>query len=616
MTSLPQLVRPPWGEAAPSSTRFPRRSSSQSTLQANKLAAAWSRKLPSSSPGATTKAAYAVRSHLLDVQESIQRRHPSRLEEALHDAHGTPYLDALSSIRRSRSTPALQRHALEVAMATHLVNARATLGKWKQGVREIDDAHQRRNAEHLRGKLSSWKFSKDLPLVAEAHKNLERWKYQEDILPPILQDALEKRDIFQIRSLIKDVIPIGDRTIPGFDKASQLLEQYDAQSHVLKEGLKEHRPASVERALASWTFDEDDPLVVDSRKALIRRESQLEELCNATNPQDGGLLDGERLERACKVWEFENNNEEHAAAALLVEKYHEALHDLDALLSAETTDYAKLRAAVDSWTFADNCHSLATARHILASYDSKLRHALAKKDVLALRTLMPSFCQTSKQDDLTKTVLEFLATYDDTTQRIYTLLNLSSEANFSLERDCTLSSVAAQQMSKLVAAWEFAYPEEDWIFDLAKQSLHLHGAARAGAEHEIQAAVGAQNAAHIRGSLRKHSDKFDPEETVLLEAHKACAVNDRAMLAAWAISFGVPPSYTGTANKEVESAKRSIMPKYGSDLCIRLGSRDMMKKRETGHTTPICAICRHISRQVVVQVCSSSMVFVWLWFCS
>lgn len=57
-----------------------------------------------------------------------------KLEEALKEASGSQYLRTIAALRKSKSVSAIHRHALEAALASHMVKARtrAILAEWKQ----------------------------------------------------------------------------------------------------------------------------------------------------------------------------------------------------------------------------------------------------------------------------------------------------------------------------------------------------------------------------------------------------------------------------------------------------------------------------------------------------
>eukprot|EP00418_Pyrodinium_bahamense_P084556 CAMPEP_0179050938 /NCGR_PEP_ID=MMETSP0796-20121207/20990_1 /TAXON_ID=73915 /ORGANISM="Pyrodinium bahamense, Strain pbaha01" /LENGTH=499 /DNA_ID=CAMNT_0020747469 /DNA_START=70 /DNA_END=1565 /DNA_ORIENTATION=+ len=165
---LPPLVTPPRSSQSlnrvASAPSFPRSSKGfllGGSVPPGALAAEWSRQLP---PSTDSEAAAIVCSHLSSVNACLRSLEPRQLEDALREANGQNYLRTIAALRRSRSVTGVQRHALESALATHIIKARTILRDWKPGThRDISAKRQSRSTKglHASAEASHKKNGKD-----------------------------------------------------------------------------------------------------------------------------------------------------------------------------------------------------------------------------------------------------------------------------------------------------------------------------------------------------------------------------------------------------------------------------------------------------------------------
>merc|ERR1712039_892040 len=174
---------------------------------------------------------------------------------------GASFLKAASGIRQSRSLPHLHRHAHEAALASHVVRARGVLAKWQQGQREIREARDHRDATALTAALETWRFAEDEEEVVRAREDLERWASLEDTLVPLLDEAIEAKDIVGLRETLKELSALGKRNIDGSAEARALVQRYDKAIRALSAALEKHDVPALVAILEAWEFDHLDPLI-------------------------------------------------------------------------------------------------------------------------------------------------------------------------------------------------------------------------------------------------------------------------------------------------------------------------------------------------------------------
>jgi len=286
-------------------------------------AAAWSRKLPY----ASNQAHRMVRTHLSPVEDAITTRHISKLEKAIQEAsNGAKYLQTVSIVRRSRSVPSHERHALETALASHIVRAKVELDRWHTGVLEINTFRRKRNPKKLRETLDNWGFAEDEPLVLNAREDLKRWRYMEDHMASVLQRAVEQKDLKAIRSNLNQLSMGGPANVEGESEARSMLNCYDSNVRVLKDAIRNRNVESMEATLANWEFPED----ANVKEAQATLELRLEQLRDLKRVVADKHVDTDKLREAVTCWEFETDNDDFRHAYELLQGIQadsEALED-------------------------------------------------------------------------------------------------------------------------------------------------------------------------------------------------------------------------------------------------------------------------------------------------
>jgi len=262
-----------------------------------------------------------VRTHLSPVEDALNSRHTARLEKAVQEAsNGARYLQTVSVIRRSRSVPTMQRHALETALASHIVKAKVELSEWKKGVLEISSLRRARSPEKLSDMLTLWHFAEDDPVVLNARQDLERWKHIEKQMPSILKQAVQERDLQTIRKILKQISASGPSDVEGSSEARFLVRRYDLQVQALKDATKTRNVDAMQTALASWEFpeySEQEKAVLETQVMLELRDEQVLELKRVA--VDEGIDDNQLLV-AISGWEFERDNDAFLRAAELLQE--------------------------------------------------------------------------------------------------------------------------------------------------------------------------------------------------------------------------------------------------------------------------------------------------------
>jgi len=533
------------------------------------LGAAWARKLPDDE---STEASRAVRSHLSHVEASVKSRHPTGLKESLEKANGIQYLRALRSVRRCSSAPEIHRHALETALASHMVRARVTLGDWQKMVVDLREARRVGDAGKIRALLDTCNFAEDEPEVRAARDDLERWRQAEETVPGALVDAVEQCDIARVRELVQELNSSGLKTVLGLPEARALLGRYDAQAFGLREDLAAHRIEAVEAALASWEFNED-ALVSEARSTVLRYRGDVAELREAVKDERGA--DYKRLGRAIDAWSFENAEpQELVAAKDLHSRCREVAEELGRLAKQEPLDLQALADAVDAWPFAnsqDCCMELAEGRRVLAEQEESVRAARAASDGWALRRLW----ETSGAERL-------LAGGEGGSAKVKEVNDLLDRHEAARDilwkrlRDAeNLDGGAQPEISRLVEAWEFS--QNDPVVELSRGWLHLWQAtcARSLAELHAAADVGVSDVA--RGALQRRQGIVD-DDPAIAAAEAVCEACARARQAMGAVAFAVPLDRVPlTLQPDAAASTESAMVERALELINSIQKSDLME---------------------------------------
>jgi len=353
------------------------------------LAAAWGKRLPEATrmPPSLKGLHHAARGHMAPVEASLKSREPARLEAVLQEQSGANFLRTMAKVRKSRSVPHLQKQALESALASHMVRARAELGRWQAGMRQIHKACDSREVDSLASALKQWDFADDVPEVIEAREKLAKWREVAAEVKPTLKAALASNDLAALRSAVKRLDAKGpcDRDVEGAAEARAALERYSARTRRLRYALAARNTQVVESALKAWEFDLEDPLYTSGQQMLQRREQQLQELHDAAveSPPDG-----QRLGRAVEAWEFDARQQELIRASDLHKLYVQEDAALRSFAQSAPAGLVRLSAALASWSFApEQGEGYEAARAALLGYQQDVQAALEARDARTLRRL-------------------------------------------------------------------------------------------------------------------------------------------------------------------------------------------------------------------------------------
>lgn len=329
----------------------------------------------------------AVHAWWTPVEESMRSRCPTRLEESLKNVHGQLYLRTVRRVRRSTSLRAQERHALEMEMAARLVRARALLGKWQVGMQEIRAARKARRSEALALALERWGFREESEL-ADAEADVRRWREMQETHPPLLQEALEAKDIPRLRQVVGELNDRGPADVEELETAQRLLSRYDAQTKALADSVDAGNARSISAALQAWEFSKQDPHAVAARGALSGREAQKAILRKVTSE-----LHGPGLKEAVATWAFEAHDEDFVKAVGELQAYEKAAGELQRLLQPPV-DLPGLAAAVAGWAFSPQDALLGGAQDRLAAFEAALREAMDASDGWSLHRLWAKWCRS------------------------------------------------------------------------------------------------------------------------------------------------------------------------------------------------------------------------------
>jgi len=231
-------------------------------------------------------------------------------------------------------------------LAARLVRARAVLGKWQGGMREILEAHQSRDAERLEKSLAKWSFTQEVPEIAEAKEDLGRWRDLADTLPLVLKDAVEKLDVPQLRKAVAELNSSGPNGVEGACGARKILSRYNAQAKALDDAIAAGNSRSIREAMAAWSFDRDDSHIDAGLAALQKFEEQKAALRTAVE-----TLEGVALQKAVDEWSFERDAAPFVEAMLALHRYTQASRHLNELAQAPELSIHRLADEINTWEF-------------------------------------------------------------------------------------------------------------------------------------------------------------------------------------------------------------------------------------------------------------------------
>lgn len=472
------------------------------------------RALPKDEDGGS-RAARMVQTWWAPVDASMRGRRPPHLEAALRDVHGAQYLRTIHAVRRSASLKASERHALEMEMAARLVSARSLFGKWQSGMQELRAAHKARDMEALSAALERWSFSEDDEEVTRSRLDLRRWRSLAASLPAVLQEALRRRDIAQLREALEELSTSGPASVEGSESARRLLEKYDLQARMLDDAVAAACAQDIQKALECWEFDRDDNHALQAWATLDRREAQKVALRAAV-----GGLEGPRLREVVEAWDFEPADKDFLDARLSLERYGAARAELERL-ARPPGDIPGLAAALAAWEFSPSDPALDPARDRVAAYHTAVHAALSAGDGWALQRLWlvggsgrGLLGAGSLREDAAAALQRYMA------------------ATASLRRGLAAAGAGARDaeeaLAEQVGQWEFA--ATDPYLEAAGTFLRLQRAMEAQRVRLLASALSGGSAAPVRGALRRL--RAEREECAEVQAAEDVAAMFEAALGA------------------------------------------------------------------------------------
>lgn len=473
-------------------------------------------------------------------------RHTKRLESAVKEAaDGTKYLNTVSVVRRSRSVPAMQRHALEAALASHLVRAKVELDRWNKGVTEINALRRGRNPDKLKATLASWQFAEDDPVVVSAREDLARWRYIEEQMPGVLKEAFEDKDIETIRSSLKQLSMSGPSNVQGSREARGMLKRYDSQVKAMKEGVAMRNVEVIQTAIDNFDFPEDEH-VEEARATIDRQESQLRDLQMVVASE---RVNGRKLVEAVTAWEFDSHDSDFTHAVEVLQGFRMEAEALEEILRQDPVNLLQLRIAMDSWSFAtdpDSSTALDSALTLLNNYEEQTRAAVSSSDGHGLRELLASGSdgQALGNEELLAEANELQAKHAKASTSLLELVRTAPN----------LEATAKDEIAEKCQKW--AFDQSDPVFELGRAWLRLQAfaaecsgkeleeVARAGFGGPTQASLGRQQALPAGSSAES-------------AAKSVVAGTGKAWQAAGALAFGVAQSRLpeGTLEGMMQSLK-------------------------------------------------------------
>ena len=468
------------------------------------------------------KVVLIVQDHILAVEECVARRRPTRLQQTLlSELGGTKNLKMLATVRRSRAISHTDKLALEQAIANQIVKAKTTLGRWQQGLREIEQARRRQNAAVLEELLEHWRFADDEPTVAGACEDLARWKEEEAGQLPSLLEAMEMKDMKRVRAQARrlSAAGAGGEAQAPLEEAQALLRKHQAVARALKDALAAKDGPKIQEALAAWEFGQADRLVESAREALKCREGQLKALRAASRPEEGARLDLELLEAACNAWEFGKGEPAYVTAADTLEKEHKVRSSLGGV-SREDKARSCL-AAADGWALRRAC-----------SADGVLDEDLDWADA-----------------SMAEEIRALLRRHKEKRERVWAHVSDGSD-------------VAAAALERVVEEWDLA--PDDPSLALAQLWLAQRGRAAAGCAAVLRLAVRAGLADLAAGSLSRAAEILGEDAEDVKMAERLCDSQAPALHAVGAAMLGIAPAAVpdvarhATATREVYLSWQSL----------------------------------------------------------
>jgi hypothetical protein len=520
----------------------------------------------------------SVRTHLSPVEDALLSRNTSSLAKAVEDAaNGQKYLKTVSVVRRSRSVPAMQRHALEAALASHIVRAKVELDRWHTGVQEIRELRRMRNPDKLTATLANWQFAEDDPVVLQAREDLERWRYIEEQMPDILKKAVEENDIDVIRNSLKELSMSGPFTVEGAREARGMLKRYDTQANKLKEAVAQRNCEVIKSILAHWDFPED--AVVEEGEATIElREEQLRDLKMVVAFE---RINGKKLAAAVSAWEFENDNEHFRHAVEVLQGFRMESDAMEEILRQEPVNLLQLRIAMDTWSFAtdpESCGVLHEAVTILDTYESEVRDALATSDGHAMRELLMAGGegQALGNDELIQQANKLQSRHSEASNSLLELVraapNLEASARADIEEKCK----------------KWAFVDSDPVVELGHSWLILQGAAAESSSKDLEAAAQAGFEGAALGAVRRMQG-LPVDSKAEKAAQAAVAAVGRAWRAGGALALGVPASRMPSSQREV-SLQDMMCELKGADAARRGCAMESLREVKSMSQPPEIAL--------------------------
>jgi len=546
------------------------------------LASLWGRKLPSVGlkglrpqpkspprqvPHGAAEALGTVEAHLSDVQTAQNRRNPTLLDEALKEAQGTGHLKAVQRMRKSRSTSDMHKHALESALATHLVKAKATLAKWKLGQQEIQDARRLRDIDAIEDRLDHWKFDEREPAVRAAREDLKTFAEVAKKMPRVLREGVESRDIKSLRSAVKELATSYPRaameSLPNYSEARVLISQYEAQEKAMKSAVELRSSKELDELVQSWNFNREDPLYFAACTLLDTRDQLRVELQNQV---DADPPSGPNLRMVVDAWDFDKDaaepDETYTHAKEILARFDEAnseLADLVAICVAspavpasfaeihgvssrpskvkKTADLNLLRNKVDAWKFVDGpqsgCPALQEAVDLLQCFEDEIQEAVDVADGWRLHrmwTLLGTSLPLAGKPYALQ-VIELLEERTKAAEVLRTTLAdaLTAEPN-SVEH--------LAEVKRCVATWDL--DESDPVMRYATSWLVMLKNTGDRSAAELVAATDVGSAVAACGALNRRQGLDDNDEFVKDAVAVVEAAGKAHRMAAW-LAFGTPP---------------------------------------------------------------------------
>jgi len=294
-------------------------------------------------------------------------------------------LKTISDIRHTRSMPAIHRHALETALASHVVRARVQLNQWQAGVQQINNSRQERNPGKLMERLGSWQFANDDPVVQNALEDLRRWKYIEEQMPSVLERAVALKDIKTIESNLRELTEYGPAKTEWSRRARAMLKYYDSQATPLKQAIHTRSVEEIEILLEEWDFPED-AVFAEARAVLEMYDHQMNTLRGLLATQH---VDASELAAVVQSWQFDGDCAEIKQAEEVLSQYQNECDGLEVILQEQPVNLIDLRVALDAWSFTMDSDDSGVLNEALAS--------LGKHEVCEMRA-NGSVLQTLQED--------------------------------------------------------------------------------------------------------------------------------------------------------------------------------------------------------------------------